>query len=144
MKKGFLNILAIISFLVAFLLIPKSVYAATINIEKSTDSVKPGQDVTVYIKTTDIGNDSIQDYDLNLSYDASKLDLKATEGNGVSNVNSANPVSIKKTKSGNIESDGTTIATIVFTAKNSPGDANITGNSERKKRIGGANWKTNN
>ncbi|MBQ9024545.1 MAG: cadherin-like beta sandwich domain-containing protein [Bacilli bacterium] len=122
MKKGFLNILAIISFLVAFLLVPKVAFAASIKVERSADTIKPGQDVTVYVKAGDIGTDSIQDYNLTLNYDSSKLSVKSVDGSGLSTVNSSNPISIiKNSGSGPISSDAT-IATIVLTAK-SPGDS---------------------
>ena len=115
MKKGFLNVIAIISFLVAFLLIPKNTYALTFTAEKSVDTIKPGQDVTVYIKASNIGNDSISNYSINLNYDASKLDVKDRNGNGVSNVGTSNPINI--TSASGTLTDGTTVATIVFTAK---------------------------
>ena len=122
MKKGILNILAITSFLVAFLLVPKVAFAATIKVERSADTIKPGQDVTVYVKAGDIGADSIRDYNLSLNYDSSKLNVKSVDGNGVSTVNSSNPISITKFGGvGPISSD-VTIATIVFNAK-SPGDS---------------------
>lgn len=122
MKKGFLNILIIISFLVAFLLLPKSVYAASVKVEKSTDTIKPGQDVTVTVKAADIGSDSINEYTLNLNYDSSKLNLKSADGNGVSNVNASNPITISKADATSPISADTTIATIVFSAK-APGDS---------------------
>lgn len=125
MKKGFLNVIAIISFLVAFLLIPKNTYALTFTVEKSVDTIKPGQDVTVYIKASNVGDASIKDYSINLNYDASKLDVKDRNGNGVSNVGTSNPINI--TPAAGTLTDGTTVATIVFTAKGNAkaGDANF-------------------
>ena len=124
MKKGFLNILAIISFLVAFFVLPKSTYALQFKVEKSVDTIKPGGEVTVYIKATDVGESHITNYSMNLGYDASKLDIKSADGNGYSTVGASNPVSI--TRSQAINSD-TTIATIVFQAKSNAkaGDANL-------------------
>ena len=125
MKKGLLTSLAIISFLVAFFLAPKSAYAVTFKVEKSSDTIKPGQDVTVSIKATDIGEDSLKSYNINLNYDASKLDYKSSSSD-IANINPANPIEITP-KAGTISSD-TTVATIVFNAKSSAktGDANLT------------------
>ena len=137
MKKGFLNILAIISFLVVFLLIPKNVYAATFKVEKSIDTVKPGQDVTVYIKATDVGSDPIEAYNLSLSYDASKLDIKSKDEHGLSSVSQSNPIAISKLDAAGKISSDVTVATIVFTAKAAPGDANLTLTSSECKTTSG-------
>lgn len=139
MKKGLLNILAIISFLVAFFMLPKNTYALKFSIEKSIDTAKPGQDVTVTIKASDIGADSIGDYNISLGYDAGKLDFKSGDGNGVSNVTPANPVSI--THAAGTLTDGTTVATIVFSAKSSSGDANLTLSSSGCYAISDADHK---
>ena len=125
MKKG-LKILIIVSFLVA-LFIPKSVFALQMKVEKSADSIKPGQDVTVNIKTSGVSDSSkLQSYTMNLAFDNTKLDIKSTSGNNISDVNNSNPIVIKKT-GGDLTSD-TSIATIVFTAKQGAksGDANLT------------------
>lgn len=125
MKKG-LKILIIVSFLVA-LFIPKSVFALQMKVEKSADSIKPGQDVTVNIKTSGVSDSSkLQSYTMNLAFDNTKLDIKSTSGNNISDVNNSNPIVIKKT-GGELTSD-TSIATIVFTAKQGAksGDANLT------------------
>ena len=124
MKKGLLNILAIISFLVAFFMLPRSTYALKFSIEKSIDTIKPGQDVTIAIKASDIGADSIGEYNISLGYDAGKLDFKSGDGNGVSKVTPASPISI--THAAGTLTDGSTVATIVFSAKNSAGDVNLT------------------
>lgn len=125
MKKG-LKILIIVSFLVA-LFMPKSVFALQMKVEKSADSIKPGQDVTVNIKTSGVSDSSkLQSYTMNLAFDNTKLDIKSTSGNNISDVNNSNPIVIKKT-GGELTSD-TSIATIVFTAKQGAksGDANLT------------------
>ena len=125
MKKG-LKILIIVSFLVA-LFMPKSVFALQMKVEKSADSIKPGQDVTVNIKTSGVSDSSkLQSYTMNLAFDNTKLDIKSTSGNNISDVNNSNPIVIKKT-GGDLTSD-TSIATIVFTAKQGAksGDANLT------------------
>ena len=123
--KKWVRIVITMSFLVAVMLIPKSVFAAEVKVEKSIDTIKPGQDVTVYIKAGSIGSDSIEKYSLNLNYDASKLNFKSADGHGISNVNSSNPITISKVDTVTSISSDTTLATITFTAK-SPGDANLT------------------
>ena len=124
MKKGFLTIITIVSFLVAFFLVPKDAYALTFKVEKSTDTIKPNGEVTVYIKATDVGDKHVTNFSMNLNYDASKLDLRGVDGNGYSNVGNGNPVSI--TKAQPINSDGT-IATVRFQAKGNAkaGDSNL-------------------
>ena len=135
MKKG-LKIFIIVSFLI-LLFIPKNVLALTFKVEKSTDTIKQGQDVTVYIKVSDIGADSLQNYTINLAYDASKLDFKSADGHGIANVSNANPVVISQNQ-GTISSDST-VATVVFAAKSGAkaGDANLTLTSENCKTISG-------
>ena len=137
MKKGFLNILAIISFLVAFLLVPKNAYALQIKVEKSIDTIKPGQDVTVYVKASGIGEDSLKEYNLSLNYDSSKLDFKSIDGHNISNVNQSNPIAISKKDGTSPISSDTTIATIVLTAKAnaSAGTANLSLTSTNCKTI---------
>lgn len=135
MKKGFLRFILTVSFLVAFLLIPKNAYAATFKVEKSVDAIKPGQDVTVNIKGSDIGNDSIKDYSISLAYDPAKLEYKSHNNYDVSNITLANPIAIAR-EAGTV-TDGATIATFVFTAKNSPGDANLTLTSNSCETISG-------
>lgn len=124
MKKGFLRIITIVSFLVAFFLVPRNVYALTFKVEKSADTIKPNGEVTVYIKATDVGDKHVTNFSMNLNYDSSKLDLRGVDGNGYSNVGNSNPISI--TKAQPINSDGT-IATIKFQAKGNAksGDSNL-------------------
>lgn len=135
--KKWVKIVITISFLVAFMLLPKSVFAAQVKVEKSIDTIKPGQDVTVYIKASDIGADSLKEYNLSLSFDASKLDFKSADGHGLSNVNSSNPISISKADATTPISSDTTIATIIFSAKSGSkaGDANLTLTSSSCKTI---------
>lgn len=141
MKKGFLNILAIISFLVAFLLIPKNAYALSFKVEKSIDSIKPGQDVTVYVKASDIGADSLKEFNISLNYDSSKLNFKSADGHGISNVNTSNPIVISQNQ-GTISSD-VTLATIVFQAKVA-GSANLALTSSNCKTISGKDVSADN
>ena len=124
MKKGFLKLIILLSF-IGIVLLPKSAYALTFKVEKSVDTIKPGKDVTVYIKASDVGSDPISSYNISLSYDTSKLDFKSGDGNNVSTVNANNPIVI--TNSNGTLTDGTTVATLNFTAKSnaSAGDANF-------------------
>ena len=65
MKKGFFKILMLFTFLMIF--IPIKVDALTFKVEKSVDTVKPGGEVTVYIKATDVdASDSVQTYEIKL------------------------------------------------------------------------------
>ena len=141
--KKWVKFLTITSFLVA-LLMPKSVLALTFKVEKSTDTIKPGQDVTVDVKASDIGSDSLKEYKISLAYDSSKLDFKSADGHNISNVNSSNPIEITQTQ-GTISSDAT-IATIVFTAKSGAkaGDANLTLTSSDCKAISGSSVSADN
>ena len=143
MKKGFLSILAIVSFLVAFFLIPTNANALTLKVEKSKDSIKPGEDVSINIKASDIGDDSIQSYNISLSYDSDRVDFKSANGNGLSKVGAGNPISITN-ENGTI-TDGTTIATMVFSAKGSAKsqDANFTLNASNCTTISGKDVKPN-
>ena len=121
MKKGFLNFI-FISFLM-ILLIPKNAYASSFKVERSVDTVKPGSDVTVHIKSSITSGASIKEnYKLDLSYDSSKFDIKTKDDHGYSDIGVANPITITGKKL--LDSD-ITVATIVFTAKGnaSAGDA---------------------
>ena len=136
MKKGFIILLSIVTFLVTFVLFPRNIYAAQFKVEKSIDTIKPGAEVTVYIKATDVGADSIKEYNLNLSYDSSRLDFKSKDEHGVSSVSQANPINIVKLDGSNTINSDSTVATIVFTAKANPGDANLSLSSASCKTIG--------
>lgn len=126
MKKGFLKLTLFIAFLIAFL--PLKVNALTFKVEKSVDTAKPGSEVTVYVKATDVTEDSIQGYSINLTYDTSKLEYKSSNSE-ISDIGiNGNPIIItKKAGSGPI-STNTTLAAIVFGVKNNSktGDANLT------------------
>lgn len=141
--KKWLKYLIIVSFL-TILFIPKNVFAAQIKIEKSVDTIKPGQDVTIYVKAVDIGQDSINSYNLALEYDSSKLDFKSADGHGISKrPEPANPISIsKESATGPISSD-TTLATIVLSSKK-PGDANLVFKNTTCKTISGKDCTVNN
>lgn len=135
MKKGFLKILILFTFLIIF--IPIRVDALTFKVEKSVDTVKPSGEVTVYIKATDVdASDSIQTYEINLAYDATKLEYKASSSD-IAIVNPSNPIIITSSK-GTISSD-MTIATLSFTVKNNAkaGDANLTLSSSDAVTISG-------
>ena len=136
MKKGFIIILSIFTFMVTFILFPRNIYAAQFKVEKSTDTIKPGAEVTVFIKATDVGADSIKEYNLNLAYDTSRLDFKSKDEHGVSSVSQSNPINIVKLEGSNTINSDSTVATIVFTAKANPGDANLSLSSASCKTIG--------
>ncbi len=135
MKKGFKIIFV---FIVTTLLLPFKVNALTFKVEKSADTVKPGNELTVYIKALDTTEDSLQAYSINLSYDSSKLEVKSSPNTEYANINSAgNPISIQDRKE-TITSD-TTIAAIVFGVKNNAkaGDCNLTIESSGVATISG-------
>ena len=48
MKKGFLKLTCVLAFLI--MVLPIKVNALTFKVEKSADTVKPGNEVTVYVK----------------------------------------------------------------------------------------------
>lgn len=76
MKKGFLRFAFVIALFSIFL--PIKVSALTFKVEKSVDTAKPGSEVTVYVKASDVTEDSIQGYSINLSYDTTKLEYKSS------------------------------------------------------------------
>lgn len=124
MKKGIFKFFTIFLFII--ILLPLKVNALTFKVEKSIDSAKPGSEVTVYVKATDIDAvDSIKEYNINLAYDSSKLEIKSHSSN-IASISNANPINIRNDK-GTISSD-VTLATIVFKVKSDAraGDANLT------------------
>ena len=123
MKKGF-KIIFFISFLI-LLLMPKDVFAMTFKVEKSVDTLKPGKDVTVYVKASDIGSDPLKEYKISLAYDSNLLELKSNNSD-VSNIDATNPIGITNKNDVKISAE-TTIATVVFAAKKTgTADANLT------------------
>ena len=105
---------------------PIKANALTFKVEKSVDTIKPNGEVTVYIKASDIGEDSIQKYNISLNYDNTKLEHRSSSSDYANiNVNS-NPIVI--TESTGTLTDGVTVATIVFGVKSGSksGDANLT------------------
>lgn len=126
MKKGF-KFIFIISFLIICMMIPKDVFALTFKVEKSSDTVKQGKEITVYVKASDIGNDSLQYYNVTLAYDSNILEFKSSSSDAAS-ITEANPIVIKNKETGTISSD-TTLATLVFLAKKPTDYANLTLNS---------------
>lgn len=143
MKKGF-KIIFIVTILI--ILLPIKVSALTFKVEKSIDTVKPGNDVSVYIKATDIGADSIKTYNISLSYDINKLEYKSSSSD-VSNIElSDNKILLtKKQEIGTISSD-TTLVTIVFSVKKNAkaGDCNLTLNSSNISTINNVNANATN
>lgn len=135
MKKGFLKGLILLTFLIV--LLPMRVSALTFKVEKSVDTIKPSGEVTIYIKAIDVDSaDSIQQYQINLGYDSSKLDYKSSSSD-IAIINPGNPIVIQNSK-GTISSD-ITLATIVFSAKSNAkaGDANFTLSSSDAVTISG-------
>ena len=86
MKKGFLKLTFVLAFLI--MVLPIKVNALTFKVEKSADTVKPGGEVTVYVKASDVGVDSLQGYTIYLKYDSSKLEYKSSSSD-VSDINAA-------------------------------------------------------
>lgn len=126
MKKGFLRFAFVIALFSIFL--PIKVSALTFKVEKSVDTAKPGSEVTVYVKASDVTEDSIQGYSINLSYDTTKLEYKSSNSD-VSDIGvNGNPIIIKKKASGAPINTNTTLAAIVFGVKNNAktGDCNLT------------------
>lgn len=127
MKKGFKNlILKLITFVFIMMLFPKNTLALTFKVDRSVDTVKPGGEVTVYIKAEGVGDDSINNYNISLEYDSSKLEYKDSSSD-IANISNGNPISITK-KDNNTISDDITIATIVFGIKSNSksGSTNLT------------------
>lgn len=126
MKKGFLRFAFVIALFSIFL--PIKVSALTFKVEKSVDTAKPGSEVTVYVKASDVTEDSIQGYSINLSYDTTKLEYKSSNSE-VSDIGvNGNPIIITKKASRAPISTNTTLAAIVFGVKNNAksGDCNLT------------------
>lgn len=127
MKKGLKKtLLHFIFFAFLMIIIPKNTYALTFKVDRSADTVKPGGEVTVYIKAEDIGVDSLNVYTVNLEYDSSKLEYKSSTSEN-SNINPVNPIVITKGNIPSLSNDGT-LATIVFGVKADakPGSTNLT------------------
>lgn len=126
MKKGFLRFTFVIALFSIFL--PVKVSALTFKVEKSVDTAKPGSEVTVYVKASDVTEDSVQGYSINLSYDTTKLEYKSSNSD-VSDIGvNGNPIIITKKTSGSPINTNTTLAAIVFGVKNNAksGDCNLT------------------
>lgn len=123
MKKGLFAKLVL--FAIIMIIFPKNVYALNFKVERSADTVKPGSEVTVYVKAEGVGNDSLKEYNVSLSYDTSKLEYKSGTSN-ISTITNNNPVVI--TNGSNTLSSDETIATLVFTVKSNAkaGDVNLT------------------
>ena len=87
MKKGLKKtLLHFIFFAFLMIMIPKNTYALTFRMDRSPDTVKPGGEVTVYIKAEGIREDSLNAYTVNLQYDSSKLEYKSSTSEN-SNIN---------------------------------------------------------
>ena len=126
MKKGFLRFAFVIALFSIFL--PIKVSALTFKVEKSVDTAKPGSEVTVYVKASDVTEDSVQGYSINLSYDTTKLEYKSSNSD-VSDIGvNGNPIIITKKASGAPINTNATLAAIVFGVKNNAksGDCNLT------------------
>ena len=126
MKKGFLRFAFVIALFSIFL--PIKVSALTFKVEKSVDTAKPGSEVTVYVKASDVTEDSVQGYSINLSYDTTKLEYKSSNSD-VSDIGvNGNPIIITNIASGAPINTNTTLAAIVFGVKNNAksGDCNLT------------------
>ena len=77
MKKGLKNLISKIAiFMFVIMLFPKNADALTFKVDRSVDTIKPGGEVTVYIKAEDVTNDSLNAYTVSLTYDSSKLEYK--------------------------------------------------------------------
>ena len=148
MRKGYFKFLFIISFLTVFMLFPKSVFAESLKfqVEKSTDTAKQGSDITVLVKVSNIGNDSINEYNVTLAYDSNVIEFKSGNSD-VAKVEPANPIVItNKVKDGKPDgtlSSDTTLATLVFSAKKA-GDSNLTINASNIKTINNKEIKSEN
>ena len=87
MKKGLKKtLLHFIFFAFLMIIIPKNTYALTFKVDRSADTVKPGGEVTVYIKAEDIKDDQLNIYTVNLEYDSSKLEYKTSSSENISEV----------------------------------------------------------
>lgn len=134
MKKGLFAKLVL--FAIIMIIFPKNVYALNFKVERSADTVKPGAEVTVYVKAEGVGNDSLKEYNVSLAYDGTKLEYKSGTSD-VATVTQGNPIVIKN-GNGTISSD-TTIATLVFGVKanSKAGDTNLTLTNSGLKTIAG-------
>lgn len=137
MKKGFKNLtLKLIIFMFIVMLFPKNALALTFKVDRSTDTVKPGGEVTVYIKVDEVTNDSLNSYNISLSYDSSKLEYKSSSSD-TSTINTGNPITV--TKGNNTISSNGILATIVFGVKSNAksGSTNLTLTSSNVTTITG-------
>ena len=92
MKKGYLRKLLIL----CLLLLPIKTKAVTFQISKSADNIKPGGVTTITISAKGVSDtDSVYKYNLNVTYDASRLEYAGGENSSKSNIsNTGNSVSI--------------------------------------------------
>lgn len=114
MKKGLFKKFILFAFLLV--IFPKNAFALNFKVERSVDTIKPGGEVTVYIKITDtdaIKADSLNSYTVSLAYDSSKLEYKSGSSD-VSTVTAGDPITITSSKP--ISGDET-LATLVFGVK---------------------------
>ena len=134
MKKGLFAKLVL--FAIIMIIFPKNVHALNFKVERSADTVKPGSEVTVYVKAEGVGNDSLKEYNVSLAYDGTKLEYKSGTSD-VATVTQGNPIVIKN-GNGTISSD-TTLATLVFGVKTNSkaGDTNLTLTNSGLKTIAG-------
>lgn len=113
MKKGF----KILIFAILMMLLPLKVDALTFKVEKSADTVKPGGEFTVYVKASDLTEDSLNGYSINLTYKSEIFEYKSSSSD-ISDINaSSNPIIINKKSSSTPLNSETTIASIVFEVK---------------------------
>ena len=134
MKKGLFAKLVL--FAIIMIIFPKNVHALNFKVERSADTVKPGSEVTVYVKAEGVGNDSLKEYNVSLAYDGTKLEYKSGTSD-VATVTQGNPIVITN-GNGTISSD-TTLATLVFGVKanSKAGDTNLTLTNSGLKTIAG-------
>ena len=134
MKKGLFAKLVL--FAIIMIIFPKNVHALNFKVERSADTVKPGTEVTVYVKAEGVGNDSLKEYNVSLAYDGTKLEYKSGTSD-VATVTQGNPIVITN-GNGTISSD-TTLATLVFGVKTNSkaGDTNLTLTNSGLKTIAG-------
>lgn len=135
MKKGLLRKIILLAFVI--FIFPKNAYALNFKVERSVDTIKPGGEVTVYVKVADTGTlveDSLKDYTVSLSYDSSKLEYKSGSSD-ISTITAGNPIVITKGNT-TINTDGT-LATLVFGVKSGAksGSTNLTVTNSDLKTI---------
>lgn len=142
MKKGLNNVIfKSLLFIFMIIIFPKNTYALNFKVERNVDTIKPGGEVTVTIKATDtkaIADDSLNTYNVQLSYDSSKLEYK-NGSSDISNITPGNPITLTK-GNGTINND-VILATLVFGVKAgaTAGDTNLTLTNSNLVTIGGAN-----